>query len=188
MKELIDNFDTEKLIHCRELIISESTIFIDDELMEIKHYRLLHEVLTTATENDLIRFVINTPGGYLDTFIQLYDLIQNCRANTIAEIYNAQSAGSLLALSCNEIEVKPFANVMIHDVSGGTVGKIGEMQSDMKFSVERRNKIYDYLYQGFLTDEEIIDLKKGVDFNFGEDEIKERLKNWTSIKKREQEK
>lgn len=184
MKDFIKDFDNDKLVHVKEIVKSEYTVYLDEEVDSAEKYRMISEVLRQANKEDTITFIINTVGGYVSTFIQLYSSMINTKAKTIAEVYEASSAGSMVMFACDEINIQPFGIVMIHDFSAGVEGKMKEMQSRVKSGEDHRNEIFDTIYKYFLTDEEIADIKKGVDLYFTTEESKKRLKNWVPIRER----
>lgn len=186
MKDFKDfkDFDNEQLVHEKTFIRKEYTVYLDEEVDSAEKYRLVSEVLRQANKEDTIIFIINTIGGYVSTFIQLYSFMINTKAKTIAEVYEASSVGSMIMFACDEINIQPFGIVMIHDFSAGVEGKMKEMQSRVKSGEDHRNEIFDTIYKYFLTKEEISDIKKGVDFYFGTEESKKRLENWIPIRKR----
>lgn len=178
------DFDEQVIITKNKKISFTYNIFIDDDIIKPSKYRKIYDVIKNATKNDTINFIINTFGGWVDTFVEIYNLMMETKAKTIAEIYTANSAGSLLSLSCDEIKVKEFACMMIHTCSCGDYGKLEEVKSSIKFIDKRWNKIMNKIYEGFLSQHEIEQVKNGKDFWLDEKQIKKRLKKWVPIKER----
>jgi ATP-dependent protease ClpP protease subunit len=178
------DFENEKLVLEHSVKNTIYTIFIDDTITHANKYRKIYYKIKNAKKHDIITLVINTFGGYLYTFIELYSVLMKTKAKTIAEIHTADSAGSLLALSCDDIEINEFAEMMIHTASFGAYGKVEEIKSRVIFEDKRTKKIISKLYKGFLTDMEIQKVLDGKDYYFDADQIKKRLKNWTPIRKR----
>jgi len=73
----------------------------------------------------------------------------------------AYSAGSMILLACPRIMVKPYASFMAHSVSAGVGGELQKMVDYSKFLQKESDRLIDDLYTGFLTTDEIQDVKFG---------------------------
>ena len=113
-----------------------------------------------------------------------YSALLKTKARTKAVIINAYSSGSIVAMSCDEIELTPFCSMMIHNASSGSGGKLGDMAGYANFKSDYFAEWYAQLYAGFLTEDELKDISKGQDFWLKEAQIRERLKNWQPIRAR----
>ena len=157
-------------------------IDIDTRVDSPENYREIIRAIEDAREADTIVLKINTPGGDTDSAHAIYVALLESRAKTIARILNAYSAGSMIAMSCDEVQTTPHCSMMIHGASGFQYGKISEMQAQAKFFEQHFHGFFDELYAGFLSADEITDMLKGQDFWLSEDDIKNRLKNWKPIR------
>ena len=164
--------------------VNNYIINLDEDIEVPNHYRKVFETLRIATKDDTITFNINSPGGYIDTMIQFYDLMLNTKAKTIANIYQACSAASVIALCCDEINATRFSYMMIHSMSTGTYGKISDIEGYATFAVKQDIEIANTIYGGFITPAEIKLVNKGKEVWLNQKEIQERLKNFKSIKTR----
>jgi ATP-dependent protease ClpP protease subunit len=173
-----DTLNANDVIQCVIETTNEYIINIDDDVKSPNNYRHIIHALRSAKEEDKIRLIINTCGGYIDTAIQLIEYIWKCKATVIAEIYQASSAGSLISLACDEIQVSTFGYMMIHSISGGDYGKIHERKASVEFTDKWCNKICGDMYKGFLTVEELNHVLNGKDYYFHKAEIDKRLKKW----------
>ena len=61
------------------------TVFIDEDIIEPKHYRELLSLLFNASENDHINFMINSGGGNLST------ALAKCVDQVISDVRNLNS-------------------------------------------------------------------------------------------------
>lgn len=85
-----------------------------------------------ATEDDTIFIHLNTPGGQLDTGIQIINAIQNTQAHVITVIESAAySMGSLIFLAGDEMVINDNCMMMIHNFNGGFIGKGNEIASEL---------------------------------------------------------
>jgi hypothetical protein len=159
----------------------------DDTIVGPSEYRRAYEVLREAKRGDVIKLILNTEGGWVRSFIQLYSSLMRTEATTVAQIHEACSAGALLALSCDYIDTQEFCLMMFHDMSsGGYYGKLGEVEPDLMFSKKRRKEFENILYKGFLTDKEIEKIRDGKDIYLDKKNIDKRLKKWIPIRGREE--
>jgi len=178
----ISNINDDDNIITKNCKINEYNIYIDESIHNPNQYRKIFNTLREGKENDSIILIINSYGGNLDTAIQFYNYIKDCKSKTIAEIYTAYSAGSMIALSCDDIICKSFASMMIHSMSWGTVGKTVDMKSQSDFANKLNISICKNIYKGFLTDKEIDDVIKGKEFWFMQNSIERRIKSWMKFK------
>jgi ATP-dependent protease ClpP protease subunit len=163
------------------------TIDIDGNFTEPETFREIIHTIEQATPGDEITLKINSPGGRTDSAQAVYVALLETAAKTIAKIINAASSGSIVAMACDEIQTTPFCTMMIHNASGGTRGKMGDMRAQTTYHENHFRKWFGQLYAGYLSNEEIDDLMKGQDFWHEEDEIKKRLENWKPLRERLQE-
>lgn len=90
-----------------------------------------------------ITFIINSPGGCVSDGMALYDLINSLTSiETVAEIQGiCASAATYAALACDYITIQPNANMMIHEPTGGIAGNLNELEADLEYFVDLRNRI-----------------------------------------------
>ena len=105
-------------------------------------------IVSEAEKNNasLIIFKINTFGGRVDAATQIKDAIINSKVETIAFIdKRAISAGSLIALSCNQIVMVPGASIgatTVVDQAGKKQAEKAQsyMRSEMRSTAERTGR------------------------------------------------
>lgn len=149
---------------------------IDEDITVPSYYRNLIEVLNNATEQDLVVLNINSDGGMLDSAISIIDALRNTQANTLAWISGScYSAASLLALSCQNIEVGDFATLMAHNSQYGLGGYTTDIKDRAVFEHKMTSKILHSVYDGFLTKEEIETVLANKTIWMDSDEIAERV-------------
>lgn len=100
-----------------------TTVYLTDVIEAPAMYNELCYKLDTASEAEKFYIYINTPGGILDAAVMLVNSIKNTKAATIAKLSGTvASAGTLIALACNDIIVADHTAFMIHNYSGGMQG------------------------------------------------------------------
>lgn len=160
------------------------TVDIDTDFDSPESFRGIIRAVEQAREVDTIILKINSSGGRTDTAQALYVALLETKAKTVARIITAYSSGSVVAMSCDEIQTTPHCTMMIHNASTMSWGKIGDMKAQSSFLEEHFKKWFAELYSGFLSPEEIGDVFKGQDIWLREDDIKKRLPNWKPIRVR----
>lgn len=160
---------------------------IDEEFYESKYYRNVVNRMEQLDEGDLVRFKLDSPGGDLSGLVQLLTAIENTDATVIAEIIGeCHSASSVLALSCPNIKVFPYAKMMVHFPSMmGIAGKAGDIKGCVDFSYESFKEMYTKAYRGFLTESELDKVWLGQEFWFKSDEIIRRLEERNKFAQKE---
>lgn len=163
------------------------TIDIDDDFYGPTAFRAVIRAIEEARAGDGIEIKINSNGGDTQSAQAIYVALLKTPAKTKAIVINAYSAGSIVAMACDEIEPTPFCSMMIHNASTYGGGKLGDLAGKAAFLNDYFGEWFQQLYAGFLTDEELKDIIKGQDFWLKEPQIRERLKNWKPIRQRLQE-
>lgn len=158
---------------------------IDEGVMSPSYYRNVAQRIRDADEDDVIRYIINSPGGRLDGLMTLLASMLKTDATTEAHIDGfADSASSFLAMHCDNIYVSPFASMLVHHV---TYGIDRSKAADVHLHVTHFNtyseQFFKDTYELFLTDEEIQKCLDGYQLYLNADQIAERLQRKFSILK-----
>ena len=155
---------------------NHTTAYLTNTIEEPSEYNELCFRLKSASPAEIFTLVINTPGGILDSALMLVDAIKTSKAKVIAQISGTvASAGTIITLACNEVEVAPHTAFMIHNYSGGLVGKGHELKAHQEFVDANLHNSFTDLYKGFLTPSEIKKVIDGKDYWMNRDEVLERL-------------
>lgn len=158
-------------------------VFFDEPIQGSKYYRMLIEHISQLSNEDVVQFMFDTYGGSMDGALAIITAIQSTNATVEAVISgNCMSAGSLIALSCDTVEVLPHATMMIHCASFGSTGKDPDVQAMVNFNVEKRKKIIREVYEHFLTEDEIQEVIKGAELWFDAEKITSRLQQREQIR------
>ena len=155
---------------------NHTTAYLTNTIEEPSEYNELCFRLKSASPAEIFTLVINTPGGILDSALMLVDAIKTSKAKVIAQISGTvASAGTIITLACDDVEVAPHTAFMIHNYSGGLVGKGHELKAHQEFVDANLNNSFTDLYKGFLTPSEIKKVIDGKDYWMNRDEVLERL-------------
>jgi ATP-dependent protease ClpP protease subunit len=162
------------------------SIYMRDTIDEPCVYNEVCYMLDNAKPGSEVKLYLNTPGGVVDTAFMLADAIRRSKAKVVAHLAGTvASAGTLIIMACDDIIVAPFTSFMIHNYSGGAVGKGHELKARQAFVDKQLNEAFKAFYLGFLTEEEMTQVIDGTDFWMGADEIQERWNNYLSYKEQE---
>ena len=135
-----------------------------------------YEIIRNATENDVIKIHINSPGGNLFTAVQFMRVMGESQARIIASVEGAcMSAATMVFLSADGFEISEHSMFMFHNYSGGTIGKGGEMYDNIMYERKWSDKFMRSVYSGFLTDIEIKSMLENKDIWMDPEEVFKRL-------------
>ena len=146
-----------------------------------KYIEMIHRI-KTSNPGEVIYIYLNTPGGRLDTAIQLINAMRVSQAKIITVIEaESHSAGTLIFLCGDEFIVHDNCSMMFHNFSGGTFGKGNEMKLQIDATTRWFNKLAKDIYYPFLSHVEIDDMLTGKDIWMESEEIRKRLKKMVKI-------
>lgn len=130
-------------------LLSDRIVFLGEEVTDASASSIVEQMLfLEAQDPDKdIQFYINSPGGSVTAGFAIYDTMQylKCDVSTIC-IGMAASMGAFLLSSGTKGKriALPNAEVMIHQPSAGTQGKVTDMEIDVEHFLkikQRLNKI-----------------------------------------------
>lgn len=135
------------------------------------------QILAAAGKDDTVRMLIVSPGGSLDTCSLITKSMAECKASITGWIGpTCASAGSAIALACDDWEVDEMSCLMIHTASFGDGGKAPEVEASVASKLRQIRRWVTNTYAGFLTEEEIENVIAGRDYWFDvENGLVERL-------------
>lgn len=181
---ILEQFQQEKSQDWREntFELTQIQFRLDSQIEDSEYYRDLLSRIEALSENDAVELVIDSVGGSLDGCIAICDAIMATPADVTGIIINrAYSAGAFIALCCDNLEVRPYARMMLHSFSAGFSGKDHEIELDWSFNKEYiRNFLSDCCF-GFLEEEELEAMFNGKDWWFNSQDIISRLQQRQEI-------
>ena len=127
-------------------LLNDRIIFLGEEVNDTPARRAVAQLLyLEAQDPDKdIQLYINSPGGSVTAGMAIYDTMQyiKCDVSTIC-VGMAASMGAFL-LSCGAKGKRialPNAEVMIHQPSAGTEGKVTDMEIDVEHFLKIKQRI-----------------------------------------------
>lgn len=162
--------------------------YMDYALDDPTIVRQLCTLLRGVTSEDAVLLRINSPGGRFDLAAQIVNAMRECEAPIVGIIeQECASAATIIFLACDQYQVNPWAEMMIHYGSYGAFGKGNEIAARVKATEERLYKVFQDVYQHFLSDDEIEAIVKGQDMYLTQDEIVDRLNSMVEIRQAQEE-
>lgn len=164
-------------IMMRENVGRDYVIRICRPITEVDDFDDELQVLAGAGPNDTVKLILNTPGGSVDTALILCKALRACEARTSAFIgFTCASAGTTIALACDEWEIDEYSSFMVHTGSYG----LGYDSAPNVFACAQHmekmiNRFVENTYTGFLTPAEMEVVKNGRDVYFEGEELAQRL-------------
>lgn len=154
----------------------EYHVYLNTGIRSPSEYTDLFHLLATATQMDVIYIHLNTPGGNLDTGIQLINAITNCEANVVTCLESsAHSLGSLIFLSGKEMIVNDHSVMMIHNFRAGMGGPGHEIAAQFEATMKWFNTLARKIYVPFISETEFTDMLAGKDLWLQAEDIRNRL-------------
>ena len=126
-------------------LLNDRIIFLGEEVNDTTASLVVAQLYLEAQDPDKdIQFYINSPGGSVTDGMAIYDTMQyiKCDVSTIC-VGMAASMGAFL-LSCGAKGKRialPNAEVMIHQPSAGTQGKVTDMEIDVEHFLKIKQRI-----------------------------------------------
>lgn len=152
-------------------------VYITDSIDEPQVYNEFCYLLATASPAETFHIHLNTPGGMIDSAFMIIDAIRNTKAKTVAHLSGTvASAGTIIALSCDDLVVADHTSFMIHNYSGGMMGKGHEMKARQEFIDNSLQVAFKDIYSNFLSTKEMQDVINGKDMWMGKTEVLTRFK------------
>jgi ATP-dependent protease ClpP protease subunit len=149
---------------------------IDESFKAPYYYRNACRAIMDLDGGDVLHFEIDSPGGRMDGLIALLSAMQRSGASSTANINGeCHSAASMLALSCDNIQVSPYSTMLCHYVTYGTSGKAYDVKQHTQHISKVTEKLFRDTYELFLTEDEIEKCLEGFELWLDADSINARL-------------
>lgn len=153
----------------------------------IDYVDMMHTI-TTAEASDIIYIHLNTPGGQLDTGVQMINAMKNSQAKIVTVLDGvAQSLGTLIFLSGDEMIVNDDCMMMFHNYNAGFAGKGNELSAQIDATTKWFAQIGKHVYIPFLSEAEFDRIIRGEDLWMQSHEIRKRIDNANKIVEAEKE-
>ncbi len=122
--------------------IDRTTIFkLNTLLREAEEYCILTQ-LHTKIDTIPIYLHIYSNGGYINAVFSAIDVINSCKVPVYSIIEGATaSSGTLLSIMCKKRYIRPYAYMLIHQLSSKVWGKMIEIEDEYKNLMDLTERI-----------------------------------------------
>lgn len=153
-------------------------VFLTSSIEAVHLYNeLVHKLYSADSHENFVLF-INTPGGDMGSASMICDAIRNSKAKVTARLSGSVcSAGTMIALTCDQLEIAEDTDFMIHYYSCTNSGKGSEVKQRQAFIDKNMPITFHRVYGGFLSEDEINQVIDGTDIWLNADEVRERWQN-----------
>lgn len=150
--------------------------YISEEIGDPSDYIDMVHRIKTANPVDIVFMHLNTPGGRIDTGVQILNAIQSSQAKVVTILEStAYSLGTLIFLAGDEMVVHDNCMIMFHNFRSGVTGKGNEQASQINAQIKWFSQLAEKIYVPFLTKDELERVLRGEDIWMQSAEIRKRL-------------
>ena len=150
--------------------------YLTGRIEEADEYISVFDMIRHASEEDIIKIYVNSPGGDLFTALQFGRAMGDSDATIIVSVEGqCCSAATIIALAADMVELSNHCVWMCHNYSSGMIGKGHELHSQAEFERDWSIKLMKDIYDGFLSESEIQRMLNGADLWMGADDVMRRL-------------
>lgn len=142
----------------RKLPISHLfSITLSEQVEDVyKYAELAHTLRDEVGPDDLVHLHISNYGGSVDAAALIVNAIKDCKGVVRGIVHSPScSSATIIALACDELEIKPFSYLMFHNFSTQIQGKAGEIKSKLPADTRHVETMMRNIYTPFLTKKEI---------------------------------
>ena len=131
-------------------LLNDRIVFLSDEVNDVTASLVVAQLLfLEAQDPDKdIQFYINSPGGSVTDGMAIYDTMQfiKCDVSTICVGMAASMGAFLLSSGAKGKRIAlPNAEIMIHQPSAGTQGKVTDMEIDVEHFLRIKKNLNEIL-------------------------------------------
>jgi ATP-dependent protease ClpP protease subunit len=177
------NSNKPNRIMVNQHVASEYHLRLARPITEVDDFEDEFQLFAGAGERDVIKIDIVTPGGSVDTAHMLCRAIARTAAHTIAYIGpTCASAGTAIALACEEWEIDDMSSFMVHTGSYGYYGMAPHVKANVAHNDKMIERYVRLSYTGFLTEEEILKVLDAKEIYFEGEELAQRLSAYSQYR------
>jgi ATP-dependent protease ClpP protease subunit len=152
--------------------------YLVGEIEPAENYIEWFNTIRNCSDMDVIKININSGGGDLFSAVQLLSVLRQTEALKVVFVEGAcMSAATIPLMVADEVHIAEHSMIMLHDYSGGVVGKGGEMFDQLAHERKWSENLIRDIYEGFLTEEEFQSLLQNRDLWMSGEDVLKRLKS-----------
>lgn len=140
-----------------------------------EHQEELDAIRSAGSEDVIYIYFTGCPGGVINTGMALMNAIVESPARVVAVLEGSNaSLATMIPMVCSEVVVTPYTSMMLHSPHGGDYGTVLNKERSAVFFSQLYQTFLSDIYEGFLTPDEIEDVKNGLEIYLDADAIEER--------------
>lgn len=174
---IYDNERSNPTIHSIPKDGMKYIVALTDDFDSPHAYNEVIALLSSATPMDDIVWNIASHGGFVNTLEMLLGWKAMSEAKQIHVLHsNSDSCASAFFLSpADQYIVGDNASMMIHEYQVGNQGTNSNVLKRVEHTAKQNERFIKETYSGFLNDDELENVLKGVEVYLGAEQIRTRL-------------
>lgn len=154
----------------------QHNIYLTGPIGEVEQHIDRIEMIRTAPPDDIIRLIINTPGGHVTTMISYMQAIKESKATVICHAEGqVASAGTFIWLCGHQHSIADYTEFMFHNMQYGSGGDAANVETQVKFYSEWAKELRESVYEGLLTKDELMIIANAGEVYLSTKQVSERL-------------
>lgn len=134
----------------------ETTVYLTAGIAAPSEYNEMCAVLKAAHDGDTVIIEINNGGGSVDSAFMIIAAMKESKAHIVGKLSGmVASASTIITMHCDEIEVAPYTQFMIHNYFHGTEGTGNQVKEYVNFTDREFVNAVKEIYAGFITPAEM---------------------------------
>lgn len=152
---------------------------VNKEIACPEQFEELIGCLRQASPNDTIYIHLNSPGGCLETTIQVIGAMRNSQATVVTCAEGMVASGAAAIYFAGEMmTLVPHCTFLIHTSRGGDGGKLPDRAAYLMHLKEQMDELYNDIFGEFLSDEELEQVANGRELFLSSKDVEERLQQY----------
>lgn len=172
----MDEMETDMMHGTAKPLGVQYDFYLDFPIQEPEAFYDFFHVLREASPDDLVILHINSPGGHVDTCIQIINAINRTHATVIASAEgDVASSAAFIFFSCHGMQIGDHTSFLLHNGMGGAMGKPNDNLATVQAHSRQIKSLIKSTLSGFFTKKEIKQILNGREFYLSGQEVQERV-------------
>ncbi len=168
--------DDQELHHYAVPLGVEHHYFIDFNLRGAEVFHDFFTCLRQAGPDDIVYIHLNSDGGSIDTMVQIIHSINSTQATVVGCAEGSvASAAAFIFFSCHAFQIADHCEFLIHNGSGGQVGKPNDNVAYANSHHKRIEGVVKRTAGKFLKKKDIAAILNGKELFLTSEEVSERI-------------
>lgn len=142
-------------------------VTINEDFEHVKQFENIVRVLEGATESDVMILRLNSGGGSFDSVLPLMQALRQRQCHLHIKAGSCASAATFILLQADTLEIAEGSHILFHESSFGSSGTSSHVTRLVTYYNVATKEFMNDIYEGFLTQEELVDMHKGLEVHMG---------------------